>query len=115
MKNVPVQVSSAVAAVIGFITVLHPGFHVSASTQQIVVVGVIALITVLQSLHLHVSAKVAQILSNERSAYNALTVKTPSVASAQSVVTSVGSLMSDVVLSDPTTPPTTSTNPDLHL
>lgn len=100
MKNIPAHVASAVAGALALVAVLHPGFHVSQSVQQIVVISVTALVVVLQSLHLHVSGKVAQALSAERMAVNTILANKNSVpapvAAVAADVAQIGSAMHDV-------------------
>lgn len=103
MKNVPTQVSSIVATLIGLVAVIHPGFHVTVSIQQIVILAVTSVVIVLQSLHLHVSGKVIAAFSAERAAVNSVLATMPKP---QATEPTTSASMADVM-------PTGS--PDLHL
>jgi len=123
MKNVPTQVSSALAGVIALVAVVHPGFHVSQSVQQIVVIAATALIGVLQSLHLHVSGKVLTALSDERKVVNAIlanqNVVPAPVVEAAKAADEIGASMRDLTGSVSTPDGTSATpvtgGPDLKL
>ena len=126
MKNIPAHVTSALSGVVGLIALIHPGFHISPTVEQIVVICATALIAVLQSLHIHTSGKVYVALADERKVVNAVlankdVVPAPVVEAAkdvQTIDTAIGASMSDPVATVSTPAGTVTApvgSPDQHL